>query len=303
MEIRQLTYLVVTSRVGSFSKAAKELGIAQPSLSEAIAQLESELEIQIFERSSRGVSLTEIGQHVLIHARAIVQEVEQVRLISRGVRSRIRFGVAPVLAWLEAPRIMRKFAVSHPSVEISVAEHNVPDIVSLILQGKLDVGMVATVSSMALREQNNGHISVERLFDVEQVALLPRKFKNSANPIPLAVMKDEVLAIPKSNARTQSLRSGILKAFELEGLPTPRLHDVPSVFEAIPLVMAGLATAIVPEGIVKSFGTAELVARRIENGPRALEVSLLRRSANDSAVIREFISSAKMNVGASQLDD
>ena len=76
MELRQLRYVVLTAQEGSFSRAAAELHLAQPSLSTAIAQLESELGIRIFERSSRGVTPTAAGAYVVRQAARVLRSVE-----------------------------------------------------------------------------------------------------------------------------------------------------------------------------------------------------------------------------------
>ena len=77
MQIQQLRYFIEIARTGSMSAAAKNLFIAQPSLSQQISKLEKELGIPLFIRHSKFVSLSDAGEQFLLHAQRIVGEVEQ----------------------------------------------------------------------------------------------------------------------------------------------------------------------------------------------------------------------------------
>ena len=74
MTLQQIYYMIVTAEVGSMNKAAEKLFISQPTLTSAIKELESELGITIFERTNRGVLLTDEGNDFLMSARQIYQQ-------------------------------------------------------------------------------------------------------------------------------------------------------------------------------------------------------------------------------------
>lgn len=302
LELRQLTYVDATARAGSFSRAAADLGLAQPSVSEAVAHLEAELGVRIFERTARGVVPTAVGAYVIRQGRRVLRDVDDlrstVRTMASGATGAISFGVAPVLAWQSAPPILRAFTEAWPDAELTVRERNASEIIELLIEGSLDVGMVATASTSHLREFHRGVLVVDPLGTVDLIAALPRRYENSPDPVPLARFAHEDIAIPPASTRTFGLSAGILRAFDRAGLPTPKVRDVPSLFEAIPLAMAGLAVAIVPEAMRAAITSPELALRRIADGPAPLEVSLLRRTRNTSPAVTRFARVAKETMRA-----
>src|SRR5262245_19763197 len=83
MELRQLRYFVGVAEAGSLLKASSRLHVAQPALGQQVAALEDELGSKLFERSSRGMSLTEAGRTFLEHAKAVLANVERARAAVR----------------------------------------------------------------------------------------------------------------------------------------------------------------------------------------------------------------------------
>ena len=77
MELRQLKYFVRIVELGSFSQAAKDLYVAQPALSAQINNLESDLGVRLLSRSVRGVTPTEAGQSLYVHAQAVLRQIER----------------------------------------------------------------------------------------------------------------------------------------------------------------------------------------------------------------------------------
>ena len=76
MTLTQLRYILTIADTGSMNEAAKELFIAQPSLSQAVRELEAEIGFELFKRSSRGVTLTPEGQEFLGYARQVAEQYE-----------------------------------------------------------------------------------------------------------------------------------------------------------------------------------------------------------------------------------
>lgn len=101
IELRRLRYLVTLAMRLSYARAAEDLGITQSALSRAIQSLEREMGIRLFDRDQSGVSLTAQGQHVIEKAEALLANAKdfehQVKMTSRRLEGRIRFGMAPVV--------------------------------------------------------------------------------------------------------------------------------------------------------------------------------------------------------------
>lgn len=146
MELRQLKYFLMVSKLGSVTRAAQQCHIAQPAISIAIQNLEQELGVQLFERSHKKISLTSTGQVFLRRVEEILERVDDsvkemgdFRNLQRGI---IRVGITPMLGAVLFPYILSKFREDYPLLELSVVEEGALSINALLEQGELDVGIV-----------------------------------------------------------------------------------------------------------------------------------------------------------------
>jgi DNA-binding transcriptional LysR family regulator len=122
----QLRYFVTVADEGQMTRAAHKLHIAQPALSQAIAQLESELGLALLERHARGVTLTPAGEAFLPKARAALaaetDAATTAQSLARAVRSAITVGYIGPPPMINAPELFTRFAEAHPGAEISFRE-------------------------------------------------------------------------------------------------------------------------------------------------------------------------------------
>ncbi|UUZ75258.1 LysR family transcriptional regulator [Polaromonas sp. P1(28)-13] len=112
MELRHLRYFVGVAELGSVSRAAEKLFIAQPALSAQIRQLEEELGVSLFVRLPRGVRLTQAGESFLVDARAILARAQQatvrVRERQSGQRATLRLGLVPSTTHSVLPGLLQR---------------------------------------------------------------------------------------------------------------------------------------------------------------------------------------------------
>ncbi|UKI13711.1 MAG: LysR family transcriptional regulator [Clostridiales bacterium] len=96
MNIQYLKYAVEVARIGSISRAAEELYIAQPNLSRAIKELEKDLGITIFDRNSKGMTLTHDGERLIEYGKAILRQINEVekRVQGAGEREKKSFSIS-----------------------------------------------------------------------------------------------------------------------------------------------------------------------------------------------------------------
>jgi DNA-binding transcriptional LysR family regulator len=147
MKFRYLRYFVTVARTRHFTRAAQELGISQPPLSQQILQLEREVGTPLFRRLSRGVELTEAGESFYEDACQILElsdtALERTRGIARGVNGTLSLGITSSDAF--HPKIfslIRQFQVSHPSVTIHQVERNMSALMAALNDAELDIAFV-----------------------------------------------------------------------------------------------------------------------------------------------------------------
>ncbi|HWZ81360.1 MAG TPA: LysR family transcriptional regulator [Terriglobales bacterium] len=145
MDIRQLRYFCAIVRAGSFTHAAEQLGISQPSLSQQIRALERKVGNPLFERLGRSVRLTAHGEALRQPAADILQQVAEAKCsldqLQQGVRGKLRVGIIPtILPYLIAPRV-GAFAARFPEVDLQFTEDTTPHLVEQLQSGDLDLAV------------------------------------------------------------------------------------------------------------------------------------------------------------------
>jgi DNA-binding transcriptional LysR family regulator len=121
MDLRHLEQIVAICRVGSFSGAAKELGIAQPTLSKSIGRLETKLGVQLFERTNANAFPTAYGQFVADHASTLLQNVttlgRELEQMAKGEAGMLKIGIGAATRLRPLPNVMRKAAQTFPRLQ------------------------------------------------------------------------------------------------------------------------------------------------------------------------------------------
>lgn len=146
MNLTHWRLLVAVADAGNISRAAEQAGITQSGASQAIAQLESSLGIQVFSRDRRHLSVTALGERVIAQARAMLMNFEAIRVLadeSRGLdRARIRIGSFPSVLSGVLPDLMRSFRRRHPGIELLALEGTDEEVETWLLAGTVDLGVV-----------------------------------------------------------------------------------------------------------------------------------------------------------------
>lgn len=146
MKFRQLQQFVTIAEVGSYRRAAEALFIAQPALSVSIQKLEHEMGAQLFERSARGVELTEAGKALLADARRALFHAEQaqrsVRLVAHGEWGSLRLGFVGSATYALLPRAIPAFRQRYPDIEIALREDRSVALMDMLRANAIDAALV-----------------------------------------------------------------------------------------------------------------------------------------------------------------
>jgi LysR family nitrogen assimilation transcriptional regulator len=145
VDLKQLRYFMRVSELGSFTRAAAELRVAQSALSYQIGELEAELGVSLLNRHSRGVSLTDAGAAVLERARRVLQEASDLRTDaisrSRYPSGQIAFAAPPSIARVLAPDVIDTFRRHYPQVRLTMREETVDVIYDWVLKEEVDLAL------------------------------------------------------------------------------------------------------------------------------------------------------------------
>jgi DNA-binding transcriptional LysR family regulator len=144
-ELRQLRYFVAVAEERNLTRAARRLHIAQQSLSQQIRSLEAQLGVALFERTTRGVELTELGEVLLREARPVLAQAERavdaVRRAARGEQGELRVGFLASVANHLMPPLVRSFRERHPGVALHTEDVTIAALVAGLREGSLDAGI------------------------------------------------------------------------------------------------------------------------------------------------------------------
>jgi LysR family transcriptional regulator, hydrogen peroxide-inducible genes activator len=148
MTFVQLEYLVALDDYRHFALAAEHCHVTQPTLSMQIQKLESEIGIQIFDRSKHPVVPTEMGEELIKQARKIQAEktvMDDLVQMRKGIVSgELKIGIIPTLAPYLLPLFIQSFTTNHPKVKLVVTEMTTEVIMARLREGRIDVGVLVT---------------------------------------------------------------------------------------------------------------------------------------------------------------
>lgn len=149
MELRQLTYFVAIANQGSFSKAAAEVHVAQPALSQQIAHLEAELGARLLDRHSRGVTLTKSGRRFLSHAEKILGDVQEARDDFNDeedeIKGDITFGMPTTAVAMLAVPLVQAAHDRYPGVSLRIVEAMSGHLFEWLEKGEIDLALLYNV--------------------------------------------------------------------------------------------------------------------------------------------------------------
>src|SRR5262245_21996542 len=161
MELHQLRYFVAVAHAGNFSRAAERCHVSQPSLSQQILKLERRLGQPLFSRLGRRAVLTDAGRMLLDRALSVLATVDdaerRLRAGDQAQSGRLAIGAIPTIAPYLLPPNLQEFGKRCPRVELIVREDVTSELVSAVVEGELDLALVALLVS-------DEHLQTEPLF-------------------------------------------------------------------------------------------------------------------------------------------
>jgi LysR family hydrogen peroxide-inducible transcriptional activator len=145
MTLTELKYLIAVADEQHFGRAAERSFVSQPSLSAAVKNIEQELGVRVFERSKRGVELTEVGAEIVAQARRTLEEAARIKSVAKQGkgRFRLRLGVIHTIAPYLLPQLVVALRKSAPEMSLDIEENMTANLDRLLRAGELDAAILA----------------------------------------------------------------------------------------------------------------------------------------------------------------
>jgi DNA-binding transcriptional LysR family regulator len=286
IDLRRLRYFVVAAEEQNISRAAERLRIAQPPLSAQIKQLETELGVKLFDRMSRGVSLTEAGRLLLGEARRIFVQLDQtvdfVRRVGDGRVGRLAIGFLPSAAHNVLPSVLREFRERFPNVELSLQEMGPDEEVQKLRNKQIDAGFLY----LPVDETD---LKCKPVLREPFVVALPDAHPLTAETqVEMRQLAEEPFILPPQH-HVPACYGHIMEACRRAGFfPKAVQKDVRLMQTIVGLVAGGLGVALVPASL-QNLGRIGVTYKRIKDLSLAVEMGVVWRPDNASTVLRAFL--------------
>ncbi|RZU43435.1 LysR family transcriptional regulator [Edaphobacter modestus] len=244
MELRHFRYLVAAAEQGSFSGAARRLNVAQSAISEQLADLEREIGVQLFTRSSRRTGLTPSGELFLKEARRILADsekaVEIARRAQRGEIGTLNIGFFVGSVGVNFPRLIRGFRKQHPGVRLSLVEMTSTRQWQALVDGEIDVGFTRRVEPEFRTEL------VSELIHQDPInAIVPKDHPVAPGPVDVHDLAGESFVLSSREA-SPAVFDKVIELCSEAGF-SPRIASISSVWSSVVMmVQAGEGIALLP---------------------------------------------------------
>ena len=271
MELRHLRSCAVLAEERHFGRAAERLHLAQPALSQQIKQLERELGVELFVRTTRRVEPTEAGLRFADHARTVLADVDRARedmtALATGHAGRVSVGFIGTATYDVLPRVAREVRRELPGVELDLrGELLSPQLVAGLADRTYDLALLRPVDGVEART-----LRTERL-----VAVLPAQHPLAGRRrIGLARLRDEPFVMHPSGHRS-SVHARVLEACAAAGFEPAPVIEVAETATLVVFVAAGLGVALVPEP-VRSLGLEGVAYVALTDAP-TIDLALAARA-------------------------
>lgn len=290
MELRQLRYFLVVADELHFGRAAERLHITQPPLTVAVKGLERELGVQLFDRTTRRVTLTAAGEAFRDMARAAVAELDAaagyVADVAAGKSGKVKVGFVSSASYTTVPEALRAFRLHRPRVDLVLHPLTSGEQIEQLLDGDLDVGLVRDPGDVP-------GLHLELLSTEDLVAVIPENhpLARQEEIRPEDLQGEPMILFPYR--LMPGFVSRVLRLFEPLAVPPAVVQQAIHQETVLGLVAAGLGMSVLPESVDR-FQMPGVTTRRLAGRPQTeLHVA---RPLHPSPVVDDFVACLKGHV-------
>ncbi|CAM3512228.1 LysR family transcriptional regulator [Parendozoicomonas haliclonae] len=243
MDSQNLIAFLAVAETGSFSLAGDKLHLTQPAVSKRIAQLEGQLDVRLFDRIGRSVTLTEAGQVLMERARLILQDIDDTRQalsnLSGEISGRLRMATSHHIGLHRLPEVLKAFSLNYPGVSLDIQFVDSEWAYSAVQRGDIELGIVTLAP-----QRNDERVISEPVWDDPLIFMVARDH-------PLARIRQPSLTdisaypgvFPGENTFTKKIVTGY---FQQLGLSLDVLMESNYLETLKMMVSIGLAWSVLP---------------------------------------------------------
>lgn len=287
MELRYLRYFVAVAEARNFTRAARDLGISQPPLSQQIQRLEREIGTPLLRRLTRGIELTEAGESFYEDACQILAlsdaALEKTKGIARGMNGRLALGITSSNAF--HPQIfalLRQFQLRYPAVTLRQVEGNMAALMSALGEGELDIAFVRLPceSSKAFNL---------RIIDVEPMVIALHRDHPLAGEVMLPLVQlQETAPILFPREVAPGLYEQVFNSCLRAGIDMRQARQSSQLSSSLSMVAAGFGFALVPQSMT-CIHHPEVIYRPLSGTPVTTDIAIAWRRFERSRTVKRFL--------------
>lgn len=259
MELNQLRYYIALARLCSYSKAAEELYVAQSTLSQQIKKLEEELDVRLFDRSTRKVELTPAGVECLPKAEQILSDIESLQRTaaecSKIHRRPIRLGVLSVYPSTNVSDVLEEFQTDHPDIALHISFAPSVSLLDTLMRGKVDA-VIANISLDSLDADTLAKLSLDTFLEDRLHVVLSKRHKLSGRQlITVEDILDDKLLFASKNA---SVRLRLYRALRMKGYALPDFIECPSLSTMFNFIQRNMGISVMSSHVACAYLQADM---------------------------------------------
>src|ERR1700675_1553165 len=283
VNLKDLKYLVALADTGHFGKAAERTFVSQPTLSAQLKKLEEYLGVKLVERQPRNVQLTEVGKQVVVRARRMLDEGDQIIALARSTKAplagALKLALIPTIGPYLLPRVMQKIRKALPQLGLMLYEHQTEALLKRLHDGEVDLGI------MALPIAQDG-METRVLYEEAFTVALPNHHALAAkSTIKVPDLKGQTLLLLEDGHCLRDQALEVCSRIDIREAEDFRATSLETLRQ---MVVAGLGITLLPELAVEApFGSQRGMAIRQFTKPTPSRTvgAVWRKSSTRAAAI------------------
>ncbi|MEC2160791.1 LysR family transcriptional regulator [Virgibacillus halodenitrificans] len=252
-----LDYIKAIVKYGSISKAAKQLYISQPYLSQFIKTLENDLGAEIINRQTTPITLTYAGDRYLHYMDSILDLYDQMKEEMQGIshlkKGRLKVGVSPFLATYTLYKLLPMYMQKYPGIEVKLIEEKTETLENLLIRNQIDV----CLNSLPI---TNDAISYEYLFEEYNYIVIPPEHHLHKNGLlkketfDFSLLNGENFILAKAGLGLRRFTNEVFMKYRIQ--PNIVLETI-NAENALQLANSGIGITIVPQSVVENVSLSQ----------------------------------------------